>query len=163
MKQNAIDWFKYALMNWRTCGICIFWIFNSCVISLWRQCCFCWIRVVECERNVQKIPSFKHSARVVWVWVCGCMCLFSGFHRVQIMILRFAVFFFLNSFLSFHFQVPYPMFSAIYSAQLTYLLCTHWCSECKRSREARSRRQNERANEWDCKLATTFHFIYLEN
>lgn len=57
-------------------------------------------------------------------------CLYSGIHRIEIMIFCSCCFFFVVPFLSFHFQVPYPMFSAIYSANHppafhphTYIYC----------------------------------------
>lgn len=76
-------------------------------------------------QNVQKISSCAFSEFAYTLSPpSSSLCPDHSFvYILDFIVYKWWYFFFL---LSFRFQVPYPMFSAIYSVQLTYLLCTHW-------------------------------------
>lgn len=102
----------------RTCGICIFSIFNSCVCI-----------ILSCKQNFPKCAehSIIHSLR----WrMCMSVhnrwaCFYAAFHvnAMSLKCIRSLDSFFLHPYSSFHFQVPYPMFSAIYGIQNSHIYC----------------------------------------
>lgn len=122
-------WFKYALMNWRTCGICIFSIFNSCVciILLYKQmfskCAHHSIipvhRIIWSMRTIGPVNCtvfFGWMLLSIWM-VCPSVYIY-----VLIWLYKYSFFW---TYSSFHFQVPYPMFSAIYSIQTSHIFIVH--------------------------------------